>query len=1349
MMKTSHIHILFGFALILGLLSCVKEREIESSEPSSEDYYAEMCFKAGIVDSSTKTTRTESGSVIWSAEEEINVFKGSSISGRFTSQNQEPAKTVTFTGALSGTFAEGEDSYWAIYPYSSGNRCDGDGVTLSLPSVQTSNEGTFNDGIFPSVAHSSDNDLFFYNICGGFKISLSRGDIKEITLEGNNKESLAGKVYLSGAVGERPSLLVKEGISKISLTPSSGKYFKEGAYYYFTVLPAELSSGFTMSFKTEDRIGVLKTGNPLTISHSVFCSKDNIDSYVTEWAEYSQKNKYANSGVYLGIMAFNQSITKNPISLVTTENRDSFTDFIKNLTTANGTLLYYGVDNSITALQGEEYPEDIDNVAIVTFTDGLDQGSLMMGSDYMSDEEYLEALKAKLSSERVSGLPITAYSVGVMGSDVSDQTQFRKNLNALASKPENVYELTNISELQNIFEEIAGGLSVSTDYSYNIALSIPGLSDGTRVRFTFDKEENASNSQKYIEGIFNLRYHSLDEVTYVGLTSLNGDTVTGSVEDDIFVKFTFNALRNGDGGEMSTDSIAEWYWSSGDWQKNTEFDRDTNSNVGMEVKTKSAAIYLVLDCSSSLGNDFKTMKSAANKFVDKLYAVEHRPQSVRLNRQKLNMAVDDEVQLSASVFPVTALVESYSWSTSNSSVATVTENGLVTAIAPGEATVTCTTVKAGCSIGASCSIVVSKDFDINEEWGPANPDFTYTGLYFGMLAYNKDTYKYKICRLDDATKADILTFIDDITIQNGTVMCSATDEALTELLKPEFPDDLSKVTLISFTDGLDQGSVMKNDIFSSTDAYLDYLNEKILTEKVQSVSINAYSIGIQGTDLVAHNNSLNKLASSSSNVFSLKNQTSIYSTLKDIANSADVSVNVLTYNAYDLTITIPGLSNGSKVRFTFDNINDANESRLFIEGTFNLKDRSLNDISFFGFESSMPSTIAGVVDGIFVSFTFTDIVKSDKSNLSLTSIKEWTRSSSATTWQINSEFNTSDVVATSQTKKTVNQNSALLYLVLDYSSSIASDYDVMKSSIKSFVRSLALKFVGSIKFSQESLLLYAGGAGKIIAQVLPETAVVKDLRWTSSNESIAMVDGSGNVSAVSPGQCVITATSNNGVSASCRVVVSNPPTSVDLGLSVKWSPFNIGATEPDECGGFYQWAGLTDVSDSSINLNSDNCPYFDNGGWTKYGSDHVFDLASSDDIASLMLGGTWRMPTMEDFTELHSKCKMTWTDDYNNTGIAGCIFTSNVEGYTEYSIFLPAAGYRDGRTQICDLKGHYWTSSIYGDKNRIYDRAYSMIIELCRGSIGGGNEPLIYYYPSMSTGHTARYQGLSVRPVCE
>lgn len=1313
MMKARFIFILSGFALILSLLSCVKEPSKSLSE--SEVFCAEMNFTAGIADALTKTNRADNGSVLWSSEEEINVFKGSSISGKFTSQNTEPAKSVTFTGTLSGTYSEGPDSYWAIYPYSSGNRCDGGGVTLSVSSVQTSDGGSFKDGVFPSVAHSSDNNLFFYNICGGFKISLSRGDIVEITLEGNNKEALAGKVYLSGAVGERPFVSIKEGITKITLTPSSGKYFKEGVFYYFTVLPTELSNGFTMSFKTDSQIGVLKSDNSLSISHSVFCRKEIIDSYVTEWSEYSHNNVYGSSGVYLGILGFNQTITSCPITLLTTENRDSFATFINNLTTANGTLLYYGVENSITALQGGSYPEDLETVTVVSFTDGLDQGSLMMSFDYLSDEEYLDALNSKISSERVSGLPISTYSVGVMGSDVSDQTKFRNNLDALASMPENVYELSNISELQSKFEEIANCISVSMDYSYNVALSIPGLSDGTRIRFTFDGKQ-AINSKQYIEGTFNLRYRSLDEVVYVGLTSTNGETITGSVVDEIFVKFTFNNLRDSGEGTLNTNRIDEWYWSSDAWQKNTEFDGDTNSDINIDAETKSAAIFLVLDCSSSLGNDFNTMKTAANEFVNKLYAVEHRPQSVKLNRQNLVMAIDDEVQLSATVFPITAQVASHTWSSSDNAVATVTEDGFVKAIAPGETMVSFTTHN---NVTASCSVVVS-ELDIKKEWGPANPDFTYTGLYFGMLVFNKDYYRYKICRLDDAKKAEILTFIDSIPVKNGTVMCSAADEALSEMSKPVFPVDISKVTLVSFTDGLDQGSVMKSDRFSSTDEYLDYLHEKILTERIQDVPISAYSVGVQGNDLVAHSNSLSKLASLSSNVFSLKKQSDLSDKMSEIANSADVSVDVITYYSYNLTITIPGVSNGARVRFTFDDVNDPNDSRLFIEGTFNLRDRSLSDISFFGFESSMPSSVAGVVDGIFVSFEFSDVAKSDKSTLSLANIKEWTSPSGSTTWQINSEFNTGNVVSTSLTNKTVKQNSALVYLVLDNSSSVSSSnyFGTMKNCIKDLVNSLSLKFVGSIQLSPTKLTLYAGGKSKKVrATVLPNTAVIKDLRWTSSDDGIARVDESGNVIGIRQGQCTIKATANNGVYATCSVVVEPPfgIHAIDLGLSVKWATNNIGADIDNVWGDYYAWGETEPYYELPSSLpdyyhfvwrDGKSAGYaFSSYKWcegsstslTKYNNtdssygivDNKTQLEEADDVAHAKLGGDWRMPTQGEFSELLRQCTWSWT---KQNGWNGC----KVTGPNGNSIFLPAAGKMNGTNpDSMDSYGFYWTSSLH------------------------------------------------------
>ena len=44
------------------------------------------------------------------------------------------------------------------------------------------------------------------------------------------------------------------------------------------------------------------------------------------------------------------------------------------------------------------------------------------------------------------------------------------------------------------------------------------------------------------------------------------------------------------------------------------------------------------------------------------------------------------------------------------------------------------------------------------------------------------------------------------------------------------------------------------------------------------------------------------------------------------------------------------------------------------------------------------------------------------------------------------------------------------------------------------------------------------------------------------------------------------------------------PVAVDLGLSVKWANANLGASSPEDYGGYYQWAGTRDVSDTSINL---------------------------------------------------------------------------------------------------------------------------------------------------------------------
>lgn len=205
---------------------------------------------------------------------------------------------------------------------------------------------------------------------------------------------------------------------------------------------------------------------------------------------------------------------------------------------------------------------------------------------------------------------------------------------------------------------------------------------------------------------------------------------------------------------------------------------------------------------------------------------------------------------------------------------------------------------------------------------------------------------------------------------------------------------------------------------------------------------------------------------------------------------------------------------------------------------------------------------------------------------------------------------------------------------------------------------------------------------------------------------------------------------------------------VDLGLSVKWATCNLGASSPEEYGGYYQWGGTEDVTDTSIYLDWYNCPYHSGPnaerGWTKYitsiGSSHWSGpgdpdnrtvLEPEDDVAYVKLGGKWRMATFAEWAELEWECSWTWTSDYNGTGVAGVIITSKKDGYTSKSIFLPAAGSRiDDSLTEAGSKGGYWSSSL--------GTAYPL------NAFGAS-----FQESRMNTGECMRCRGFSVRPVLE
>ena len=197
---------------------------------------------------------------------------------------------------------------------------------------------------------------------------------------------------------------------------------------------------------------------------------------------------------------------------------------------------------------------------------------------------------------------------------------------------------------------------------------------------------------------------------------------------------------------------------------------------------------------------------------------------------------------------------------------------------------------------------------------------------------------------------------------------------------------------------------------------------------------------------------------------------------------------------------------------------------------------------------------------------------------------------------------------------------------------------------------------------------------------------------------------------------------------------------VDLGLSVKWATFNVGATRPEEYGDYYAW-GETEPktnyswstykycngSYSTLTKYCNNSSYGNNGF-----TDTKTTLDPDDDVAHVKWGGDWRMPTVGEFVELLNNCTWTWTtlSDVKGYGVKGYRVTSKKSGYTDRSIFLPAAGYRSDTGLIgVGSYGLYWSSLLY--------------------TVSPVEAKYVYFNSDdRDTYHDYRGLGLSVRPVC-
>lgn len=191
---------------------------------------------------------------------------------------------------------------------------------------------------------------------------------------------------------------------------------------------------------------------------------------------------------------------------------------------------------------------------------------------------------------------------------------------------------------------------------------------------------------------------------------------------------------------------------------------------------------------------------------------------------------------------------------------------------------------------------------------------------------------------------------------------------------------------------------------------------------------------------------------------------------------------------------------------------------------------------------------------------------------------------------------------------------------------------------------------------------------------------------------------------------------------------------VDLGLSVKWATCDVGAKYAFDKGDYFAWGEVYpketydwNTYEHSALVEDDNaiyrkiikyCIYCENNH-SRCDGKSVLD--ECDDVAAVMWGGTWRMPTEDEVIELLERCEWRYVLSNGENAF-------EVIGPNGNSIHLYVA--------------RYWTSEL-NTSMMIYSRK-AMRLRVCHGYDRYGD-----FVSDSGLGSDMRYEGFMVRPVCK
>ena len=512
-------------------------------------------------------------------------------------------------------------------------------------------------------------------------------------------------------------------------------------------------------------------------------------------------------------------------------------------------------------------------------------------------------------------------------------------------------------------------------------------------------------------------------------------------------------------------------------------------------------------------------------------------ESLTLSVISKNIYVDKSFKLGYTIAPTTATFKEVTWKSSNTKVAKVDGNGVVTGVGVGTAYITCTSednpfAAQRCKVGVSVP-VGGVSLDKNE----LSLYETATALLTAVVLPNNATNKKVIWSSSDTSVATVNSkgLVRAVKAGNCVITCTTKNRNKTATCKV-----IVEKTILSTSVRLDQRTLTLRDGKSAT---------LVATIKPNNVSINSVS-WTSDDPKVATVNSAGKVTAKGPGTCT------IICTTKDTGKTASCKVTVkatrvqsVVLNKRSVTVTAGDVV---KLKATITPVNATNKKVTWASSNPKIVKVSQKG-NIKGLRAGKATITATTVDGRKVA-TCAVTVKASK-------IRSVTVEEYDITIGLNAKYKLKPTVQPSTANSSklkysssdtriakVNSNGVITGIsegscIITISPTDGGGGKAAMIAVKvENIRVVAIKLTASSNVSMlmNTVTAAKGTKFKLSASVLPANATNKKVIWKTSDPNVAKVDSKGNVTCVGTGTCHITCVSTeqkNPATEICRVFV--------------------------------------------------------------------------------------------------------------------------------------------------------------------------------------------------------------------